>query len=51
MLVGGFSESEVVQSIFKDSFPKNNVLIPMEAGVAVLKGAVIYGFDSSIVQS
>lgn len=51
VLVGGFSESIVVQKIFKDSFPKNNVLIPMEAGMAVLKGAVIYGFNSSIVQS
>lgn len=51
VLVGGFSESKVVQSIFKDSFPKNNVLIPMGAELAVLKGAVIYGFDSSIIDT
>lgn len=51
VLVGGFSESKVVQSIFKDSFPKYNVLIPMGAGMAVLKGAAIYGFDSSIIDT
>lgn len=51
LLVGGFSESKVVQSIFKDSFPRNNILIPMGAGMAVLKGAAIYGFDSSIIDT
>lgn len=51
ILVGGFSESEVVQSIFKSSFPEHNIKIPFEAGLAVLKGAVIYGFDSSIIDT
>lgn len=51
ILVGGFSESEVVQSIYKSSFPKHNIKIPFEAGLAVLKGAVIYGFDSRIIDT
>lgn len=49
ILVGGFSESEVVQCMFKDSFPEYKIKIPFEAGLAVLKGAVIFGFDSSII--
>lgn len=51
VLVGGFSESKVVQSIFKDSFPNNKVFIPMGADMAVLKGAAIYGFDSKIIET
>ena len=51
ILVGGFAESEVVQCLFKDSFPEYNIKIPFQAGLAVLKGAVIFGFDSSIIKS
>lgn len=51
VLVGGFAESEVVQHIFKESFPEYIVRIPFEAGLVVLKGAVIFGFDNSVIQS
>nr|XP_022319099.1 heat shock 70 kDa protein 12B-like isoform X2 [Crassostrea virginica] len=51
VLVGGFAESEVVQHIFKESFPEYIVRIPLEAGLVVLKGAVIFGFDNSVIQS
>ena len=40
----------MVQCIFKDSFPEYSIKIPFEAGLAVLKGAVIFGFDSSIIK-
>lgn len=51
IMVGGFSESKLVQSMFKKSFPEYDITIPLDAGLAVLKGAVIYGFDSSIIQT
>ena len=35
VLVGGFAESEVVQRIFKESFPEYIVRIPLEAGLVV----------------
>lgn len=51
ILVGGFSESEVVQKNFKENFPDHEIKIPFEGGLAVLKGGTIYGFDSSIIQT
>lgn len=51
VLVGGFSESAVVQSIFTKSFPGHKIKSPLEGGLAVLKGGTIYGFDNSIIQT
>ncbi|XP_062593470.1 heat shock 70 kDa protein 12B-like [Saccostrea cucullata] len=51
IMVGGFSESKMVQSIFRESFPGYDVKIPLDAGLAVLKGAVIFGYDSSVIQT
>ncbi|XP_061183364.1 heat shock 70 kDa protein 12B-like [Saccostrea echinata] len=51
MMVGGFSESKLVQSIFRESFPGYDIKIPLDAGLAVLKGAVIFGFDRSVIQT
>ena len=44
-MVGGFSENEYLQSAIKDKFeqPHCKVLIPNEAQLAIIKGAVIYG--------
>ena len=44
-MVGGFSESRLLQDQIKRNFEKNDtkVLIPSEAQLAVLKGAVLFG--------
>ncbi|CAC5355537.1 unnamed protein product [Mytilus coruscus] len=43
IMVGGFSECELVQKAMKDKFPKKEIHIPEEAGLAVLRGAMVYG--------
>ena len=44
-MVGGFSESKLLQDEVKKNFERNGtkVLIPSEAQLAVLKGAVLFG--------
>lgn len=49
IMVGGFSESEFLQKRIRDSFPSCTVVIPQECGLAVLKGAVIFGHDPDII--
>ncbi|CAB4058841.1 Heat shock 70 kDa protein 12A [Lepeophtheirus salmonis] len=45
-LVGGFAESPVVQNAIRNALSsKLRVIIPQGVGVAVLKGAVLYGLD------
>jgi activator of 2-hydroxyglutaryl-CoA dehydratase len=49
-LVGGFAESAIVQEAVRQEFGSRiDVIIPQGAGVAVLRGAVLYGLDPSIV--
>ncbi|XP_052794432.1 heat shock 70 kDa protein 12A-like [Mya arenaria] len=43
LLVGGFAESSVLQQAFRDNFPDKRLIVPEEAGLAVLKGAVLFG--------
>lgn len=43
LMVGGFSECELVQKAIKDNFKDKKVIIPEDPGLAVLKGAVYYG--------
>lgn len=43
LMVGGLSECELVQNRFKRKFNNKNVIVPFEAGMAVMKGAVIFG--------
>lgn len=50
LMVGGFSESPLLQEKIKSSFPKKKIIIPDEAGLAVLKGAVIYGHNPKAIQ-
>ncbi|KAH3716326.1 heat shock 70 kDa protein 12A-like [Dreissena polymorpha] len=50
LLVGGFAESDIIQNAMKDKFShRYNVIIPEEAGLAILKGAVIYGQNPCVV--
>ncbi|XP_062611441.1 heat shock 70 kDa protein 12A-like [Saccostrea cucullata] len=51
LMVGGFSECDLLQRRIKESFPACKVVIPPECGLAVLKGAVIYGFDPKMISA
>ena len=48
IMVGGFSESPLLESAIKDAFPEKHVVVPRDAGLAVLKGAVISGHDPDL---
>jgi hypothetical protein len=49
--VGGFAESGIVQETIKSKFSNMRVIIPFDAGLAVLKGAVIFGHAPMVVTS
>ena len=51
LMVGGFSESPMLQEMIKKSFTNKKVIIPIDAGLAVLKGAVIYGHHPTAITS
>lgn len=38
ILVGGFSESKMVEDAVRKAYPGKKVIVPFEAGLAVLKG-------------
>ncbi|XP_060586881.1 heat shock 70 kDa protein 12A-like [Ruditapes philippinarum] len=43
LMVGGFSESDIMQTAVTDAFPKVSVVVPEDAGLTIVKGAVIFG--------
>ncbi|XP_064601146.1 heat shock 70 kDa protein 12B-like [Liolophura sinensis] len=43
LLVGGFSESPLLQEEFRKNFRSVNVVTPLDAVLSVVKGAVIFG--------
>lgn len=52
LMVGGFSESPFVQKVMKSEFTdktKVKILIPQQAGIAVLNGAVLFGRMPEVV--
>ena len=49
IMVGGFSESQMLQEHVKSTFPHKTVIIPEDAGLAVLKGAVQFGFNPKVI--
>nr|XP_019921191.2 heat shock 70 kDa protein 12B [Crassostrea gigas] len=52
LMVGGFSESPIMQDAIMKAFPAKRVIVPVDAGLAVLKGAVLFGHQSnSILES
>jgi molecular chaperone DnaK (HSP70) len=51
LLVGGFSESPMVLSAIQELFPNKNVIAPADPGLAVLKGAVLFGHTPSMISS
>lgn len=49
-LVGGFAESPILQGAIKDAFQSNlKVVIPHNVSSAILKGAVMFGHDPTVV--
>lgn len=51
LMVGGFSESPMLRHAVEAAFPRLRVITPNEAGLAVLKGAVIFGHDRHVIAS
>lgn len=51
LMVGGFSESYILQEAIRNAFPDCQVIVPIEAGLAVLRGAVLFGFSPNTVNS
>lgn len=49
--VGGFAECDIFINKIKERLPKYIVMVPQDAGLAVLKGAVLYGQNPKIVTS
>jgi molecular chaperone DnaK (HSP70) len=49
LMVGGFSESLLLQDKIRCSFPDMRIVVPYEAGLAVLRGAVLYGHDPKTI--
>jgi len=51
LLVGGFAECKLVQEAVKNAVGGRAVIVPEEAGLAVLKGAVLFGHKPQLVSS
>ena len=51
LMVGGFSESAIVRDRIKKEFASKTVMVPHEAGSAVLKGAVLFGHNPNIISA
>ena len=51
MMVGGFSEADVLQIAVQKAFSDIEVFIPVDGSLSVLKGVVIYGHDPDVVSS
>jgi molecular chaperone DnaK (HSP70) len=43
VLVGGFSGCKIIQHEIQSSFPNHRVIVPEDAELSVLKGAVLFG--------
>ena len=50
-MVGGFSESQMLQEHVKSAFPHKTVIIPEDAGLAVLKGAIQFRCNPNVIIS
>ncbi|KAH3704788.1 heat shock 70 kDa protein 12A-like [Dreissena polymorpha] len=51
VMVGGFSESPLLQEAIRSMFPGKHVTIPQDAGLAVMKGAVMFGHNKRQIVS
>lgn len=51
LMVGGFSDSIFLQETMKKAFPDKTIVVPNEASLAVLRGAVLFGHNPSSIDS
>ncbi|XP_052083292.1 heat shock 70 kDa protein 12B-like isoform X4 [Mytilus californianus] len=51
LLVGGLSESAILQHAIRKEFPDKRIIIPEDAGLSVLKGAVLFGHNPDYISS
>ena len=51
LLVGGFAECILIQEEVRRCFPNKRVIIPEEAGLSVLKGAVLFGHKPNYIEA
>lgn len=51
LMVGGFSSSSILRDQIKTNFPNLKIIVPNEPGLASLKGAVLYGYNLSIIST
>ncbi|XP_069106438.1 heat shock 70 kDa protein 12A-like [Argopecten irradians] len=51
LLVGGFATSKYVSRVIADAFPDKRVVVPLQAEVAVMYGAVLFGFEPLVISS
>lgn len=51
IMVGGFSESTIIVDAVREEFKELNVIVPEEPGLAVVKGAVLYGHNPLTIAS
>ena len=49
LLVGGYSESKLLQHAIRTAFPDYDFINPQDAGTVILKGAVIFGYEPYII--
>ncbi|XP_053376517.1 heat shock 70 kDa protein 12A-like [Mercenaria mercenaria] len=49
LMVGGFSDSPMLQEKVKFSFPNIDVIIPAEASYSILRGALIFGHSPKAI--
>lgn len=50
LMVGGYSESPMLRNAITRAFKNKKVVVPNEAGLSVLKGAVIFGHDPITIE-
>lgn len=51
LLVGGFAESPMLQVAIREAFKEKKIIVPQDAGLAVLKGAVLYGHQPKTISA
>ncbi|CAG2200677.1 unnamed protein product [Mytilus edulis] len=51
LAVGGFSESEIIIDSISKCLPNIEIIVPKDPGLAVLKGAVVFGLEPCGVKS
>jgi len=51
LMVGGFSECSLIQDAVQAAFPDKRIIIPEDAGMSVLKGAVLFGHRPDFIRS